>query len=71
MKNRNFFSETILLTPSPTLPRYGLRPAGEGEYRFYPQTSDRFQGLARFCAVLLFFLFLDIGRLLCLFWVMV
>ena len=31
LKNRNFGSSIILLTPSPTLPRCGLRPAGEGD----------------------------------------
>ena len=31
LKNRNFGSSITLLTPSPTLPRCGLRPAGAGD----------------------------------------
>ena len=41
-----------IATPTPALPRCGLRPAGEGEFRFYPQTlnrlSERPGGNARF-----------------------
>ena len=32
VKNWNFSASIISLTPSPTLPRCGLRPAGEGDF---------------------------------------
>ena len=39
-ENKRAFIDNIA-TPTPPLPRCGLRPAGEGEFRFYPQTLNR------------------------------